>query len=82
MLQVQLRIEVHLLQALGGPDLLPLIPGVERDDQPSGLERLWFGGVTALEKINNYIDMFEATRPSTYWQLVDHYSSAAGEPTD
>jgi hypothetical protein len=79
MLQVQLRIEVRVLKALGGPDLTEVIPGIQRDDQPAGLQRLWFEGVTALEKITGYIDVFEATRPSTYWQVVDHYSKAADE---
>lgn len=79
MLQVQLRIEVRILKAFGGPDLSDVIPGPERDDEPGGLQRLWFDGVTALEKINGYIGVYEATQPS--WLLQRLYGST-DDPTE
>ncbi len=74
MLQVQLRIEVRILKALGGPDLSQVIRREERDDQPAGLQRLWFDGVTALEKVLGFIDVYEASQPTWIWDRL-HESS-------
>ena len=56
-LQRQLRIDVRILKQLRDPDLSEVIPREERDDQPAGLERIWFDGVAALERIGGMIEM-------------------------
>ena len=55
-LQTQLRIEVRILKALGGPDLTNVIPPLERDDDPTGVRRLWTeNGLTALQRLEGIL---------------------------
>ncbi|HTX07591.1 MAG TPA: hypothetical protein VME22_03210 [Solirubrobacteraceae bacterium] len=64
-LQTQLRIEVRILKALGGPDLTDVIPPVERDDDPAGVLRLWTAnGLTALQRLEGMIEAAESLRPN------------------
>ena len=62
-LQAELRIEVRVLRQLRGPDLSDVIPALARDDQARDLERLWFDGLTAFQKIGGMIDTYEAFQP-------------------
>jgi hypothetical protein len=49
-LQNLLDIEVHILQELGGLDVSGIMPTLERDDDRAGVQRLWTGGLTSLQK--------------------------------
>ena len=69
-LQRQLRIDVRILKQLRGPDLSEVIPREERDDQPAGLERIWFDGVAALERIGGMIEMYEVFQPDAAWDRL------------
>jgi hypothetical protein len=79
-LQRQLRIEVRILKQLGGPDLSEVIPREERDDQHGGLERLWFDGLAALERIGGMIETYEVFQPDAAWDRL--HESTPTRPMD
>ena len=79
-LQRQLRIEVRILKQLRGPDLSEVIPFEERDDQQAGLQRLWFDGLAALERIGGIIEMYEVFQPDAAWDRL--HESTPTRPMD
>lgn len=79
-LQRQLRIEARILKELDGPDLSEVIPLEERDDQQAGLERLWFDGLVALERIGGLVETYEAFQPDAAWDRL--HESIPTRPMD
>lgn len=69
-LQRHLRIEVRILAQLRGPDLSEVVPREERDDQSAGLQRIWFDGLAALQRIEGMIAMYEVFQPDAAWDRL------------
>jgi hypothetical protein len=75
-LQTRLRLEVQVLRSLGGPQAIEgWIPPLERDDDGAGLLRLWTStGLTALQKLQGMLQMYEALQPDSIFDR-DHEST-------
>jgi hypothetical protein len=79
MLRERLRIEVRLLQALGGPDLSGEIPLEGRDDEIGDLQHFWFDGLAALQELKGVIDTYEASQPSWVLKSLQDLNPVAEE---
>lgn len=75
-LQTRIRLEVQVLRSLGGPQLIEdWIPPLERDDDRAGLLRLWTSnGLTALQKLQGMLQVYEALQPDSIFDR-DHEST-------
>jgi hypothetical protein len=41
------------------------VPRIERDDDRAGLQRLWFDGLTALQKVGGMSEYLEVLQPDS-----------------
>jgi hypothetical protein len=74
-LQERLRLEVQILESLGGPKIDDWVPPLTRDDDAPGLQRLWTSeGLTALAKIKGMLQRYEALQPDSIFDR-DHEST-------
>jgi hypothetical protein len=74
-LQERLRLEVQVLESLGGPKIADWVPPLTRDDDVPGLQRLWTSeGLTALERIKGMLQGYEALQPDSIFDR-DHEST-------